>query len=51
LVFKECHLSQWVYITLREKVDKLVVCNPVYVAKKQGAKTDFRDALHLAQGL
>ena len=28
-----------------------MVCNPVYVAKKQGAKTDFRDALHLAQEL
>lgn len=31
--------------------DSLLVCNPVYVAKKQGAKTDFRDALHLAQEL
>ncbi len=49
LVFEECHLAQWVYIALREKVDRLVVCNPVYLAKKQGAKTDFRDALHLAQ--
>jgi transposase len=51
LVFEECHLAQWVYIALREKVDRLVVCNPVYLAKKQGAKTDFRDALHLAQEL
>jgi hypothetical protein len=51
LVFEECHLLQWVYIALREKVDKLVVCNPVYLAKKQGAKTDFRDALHFAQEL
>jgi transposase len=51
LTFEECHLSQWLYVTLKDKADKLVVCNPVYVAKKQGAKTDFRDALHLAQEL
>lgn len=51
LTFEECHLSQWLYVLLKEHVDRLVVCNPVYVAKKQGAKTDFRDALHLAQEL
>ena len=28
-----------------------MVCNPVYLAKKEDAKTDFRDALHLAQEL
>lgn len=51
LTFEECHLSQWLYVTMKEHVDDLLVCNPVYVAKKQGAKTDFRDALHLAQEL
>jgi transposase len=51
LTFEECHLAQWLYVTLVEYVDRLLVCNPVYVAKKQGAKTDFRDALHLAQEL
>lgn len=51
LTFEECHLSQWLYLTLKEHVDQLLVCNPVYIAKKQGAKTDFRDALHLAQEL
>lgn len=51
LTFEECTLSQWLYLTLFEHVDELVVCNPVYVAKKQGAKTDYRDALHLAQEL
>ena len=34
-----------------EHVDELLVCNPTYVAKKSGAKTDFRDAPHLAQEL
>ena len=51
LTFEECTLSQWLFITLKDQVDELLVCNPVYVAKKQGAKTDFRDALHLAQEL
>lgn len=51
LTFEECHLSQWLYVTLVEHVNELVVCNPVYLAKKPGAKTDYRDALHLAQEL
>jgi transposase len=51
LTFEECHLAQWLYVTLKEHVDQLLVCNPVYLAKKPGAKTDFRDALHLAQEL
>ena len=51
LTFEESTISQWLYLTLREKVDHLLVCNPVYVAKRKGAKTDFLDALHLAQEL
>jgi len=51
LTFEECTLSQWLYMALIEHVDHLLVCNPVYVAKKQGAKTDYRDALRLAQEL
>jgi len=51
LTFEESSISQWLYLQLHEHVDELVVCNPLYVAKKQGAKTDFRDALHLAQEL
>ena len=51
LTFEECHLAQWLYLTLLEHVDDLIVCNPAYLAKKPGAKTDFRDALHLAQEL
>ena len=51
LTFEECTLAQWLYVTLVDQVDHLLVCNPVYVAKKQGAKTDYRDALHLAQEL
>jgi transposase len=51
LTYEECHLAQWLYVLLKDQVDELVVCNPVYLAKKPGAKTDFRDALHLAQEL
>lgn len=51
LTFEESTISQWMYLQLKDKVDKLLVCNPTYVAKKHGAKTDFKDALHLAQEL
>lgn len=40
-----------VELQLKDKVDNLLICNPTYVAKKEGAKTDFCDALHLAQEL
>lgn len=51
LVVEETTITQWIYLTLYDKVHRLVVCNPVYLAKKKGAKTDFKDALHLAQEL
>lgn len=51
LTFEECHLAQWLYVTLKEEVDELIVCNPVYVAQKGGSKDDDKDALHLAQEL
>jgi len=51
MTFEESTISQWLYLQLKDKVDNLLICNPTYVAKKQGAKTDFRDALHLAQEL
>ena len=41
LTFEECHLAQWLYVTLVEYVDQLLVCNPVYVAKKTGCKNGF----------
>ena len=51
LTFEESTISQWMYLQLKDRVDNLLVCNPTYVAKKSGAKTDFKDALHLAQEL
>ncbi len=51
LIFEESHLSQWFYALLLKEVDELVVCHPGYLGKKQGAKTDLRDAIHLAQEL
>jgi transposase len=51
LTLEESTISQWLYLTLKDHVDEILICNPVYVAKKQGAKTDFRDALHLVQEL
>lgn len=51
LTFEESTISQWLYLQLKDKVEQLLVCNPTYIAEKSGAKTDFRDALHLAQEL
>lgn len=51
MTFEESSISQWLYLQLKDKVENLLICNPTYIAKKQGAKTDFRDALHLAQEL
>ena len=51
LVVEESHISQWCYLTLKDEVDELIVCNPVYLGRKQGAKDDFRDGLHLANEL
>jgi hypothetical protein len=51
LTVEESHVSQWVYVLLNDKVEKLIVCNPVHLGKKQGPKTDYRDAFNLAQAL
>jgi transposase len=51
LAVEESHVSQWIYVLLHEKVDKLIVCNPCYLAKHQGPKTDYRDALRLCNEL
>jgi transposase len=39
------------YALLFKEVDELTVCHPGYLGKKTGAKTDLRDAAHLAQEL
>lgn len=44
LVFEETGLSQWLYILLSDKVDFITVCQ----APEKTAKTDFRDAIELA---
>lgn len=51
LALEESHISQWLFCLLKDEVDELVVCNPVYLGRKQGAKDDYRDGLHLAQEL
>lgn len=51
LTVEESHVSQWIYVLLHEKVERLIVCNPCRLAKHQGPKTDYRDALRLANEL
>ena len=45
LVFEETGLAHWLCITFRDKVDRIVVCQ----ATKKVAKSDFRDALEMAE--
>jgi hypothetical protein len=51
LAVEETPLTQWVYLLLRNEVDRLVVCDQAYRGKRYGAKTDFRDAADLADML
>ena len=51
LVLEESGLSQWLFMLLKDQVDELVVCNPLYLSRNPKAKTDFNDALHLAREL
>ena len=48
MTFEESTLSQWLYVNLKDEVDKLVVCDPAAINKKPGAKTDKIDAIELA---
>jgi len=45
LVFEETGLAQWLCITFKDKVNRLEVCQ----ATKKMAKSDFRDALEMAE--
>ena len=51
LTFEESNLSRWLYVTLKPMVNELIVCAPQYLLRKRGAKTDLRDASHLANEL
>lgn len=51
LTFEESSMARWLVAVLHGCVDKVVVCNPIYVTKKTKAKTDYIDALHLATEL
>jgi transposase len=46
LTFEEGSMSHWLYLTLKDEVDELVVCQPP--RKKGGAKTDKIDAFEMA---
>jgi len=35
-------------LAFSQEVDELTVCHPGYLGEKTGAKTDLRDATHLA---
>ena len=51
LTFEESTLSRWLHAIIEPLVDKLIICNPLYINRKQGPKNDYTDAFHLAQQL
>ena len=52
LVLEEMSLSQWLYLLFKkEGVEEVVVCNPLFLGKNCRSKTDYNDALHLANEL
>lgn len=48
LAFEESSIAQWLYVLLKDEVNELIVCDPAANVKKRGSKTDFGDALELA---
>ena len=51
LTFEESTLSRWLFGLIEPLVDKLIICNPLFVNRKRGPKNDYTDAYHLAQQL
>lgn len=51
LTFEESTLSRWLFGIIEPLVDKLIICNPLFINKKRGPKNDYSDAYHLAQQL
>src|SRR3989338_10346695 len=51
LTFEESNISRWLYGLLKDEVDHLIICNPSFVNRRSGSKTDYSDAAHLAQQL
>jgi len=51
LTFEEGAMAKWLVGVLHGAVDKITVCNPMYITKKTKAKIDYIDALHLATEL
>jgi transposase len=51
LTYEESNLSKWLFALFEGEVDEQVVCNPLYITKRKGAKGDYGDSLHLAQQL
>jgi len=51
LAVEETNLAQWVYLLLHDKVEDLAIAHPAHLKKQHGAKTDFVDAVRLAEEL
>ena len=48
LAFEETNIAQWLYVLLKDKVDNLKIAHAPHLSKQKGAKTDYIDAIRLA---
>lgn len=48
LAFEEMNIAQWLYVLLNDRVDEIKVAHAPHLTKQRGAKTDFFDAIRLA---
>ncbi len=51
LTFEESTFARWLHVLIKDEVDELVVCNPLFLNRRTGPKNDYLDGLHLAQQL
>lgn len=51
VVLEETNIAHWIYTILREVASEVIVCHAAHLPRKSGAKTDYRDAVHLAKQL
>jgi transposase len=51
LAFEELNIAHWLYLLLKDEVDDLQIAHAPHLTKQRGAKTDFVDAVRLANEL
>jgi len=51
LAFEELNIAHWLFLLLKERVDDIQIAHAAHLTKQRGPKTDFVDAVRLANEL